>query len=206
MTDATYTHLALVLDRSGSMGYIATDMNGGVEELLKEQAAQPGKILVDVTTFDTTIEKPYAGVKPEEIKHPLIHPRGGTALFDAVGQTVVSLGERLKAMDEAARPGKVIVVIVTDGEENASREWVKEGLQKLIKRQQDDYSWEFIFLGANIDSAAVGGGFGIRKGATMNYAPTGAGATFATSTASAYITRSRMGDVADLADISVSTS
>lgn len=193
MTDNTYTHLALVLDRSGSMAYIAKDMNGGVETLLNEQAALPGKLRVDVTTFDTVVEKPYENAEPGEIKHPLISPRGSTALFDAVGSTVVSLGERLKALPEDERPGKVILVIVTDGQENASKDWKKDALQKLVKQQQDEWGWEFIFLGANIDSASVGGSFGISKGQTLNYVPNGAGAQFATASASSYLTRTRSG-------------
>lgn len=206
MTDATYTHLALVLDRSGSMAGIASDMNGGVATLLDEQSQLDGKILVDVTLFDHVIEQVYTDAGPEDIKHPLIRPRGSTALFDAVGRTITSLGERLAKLDEDARPGKVIFVIVTDGYENASREWTKEALLKAVSEQQDKWGWEFVFLGANIDSANVGGGFGLKSANTLNYAADAAGAQFATASASAYVTRSRMGQDTTLQDAAQSDS
>jgi uncharacterized protein YegL len=77
-------------------------------------------------------------------------PRGNTALLDAVGKTINTLGEKLAKMDEAARPGKVIVLIITDGQENASREFNQTRVKEMIERQQNVYKWEFIFFGANI--------------------------------------------------------
>src|SRR6478735_8766782 len=97
MTQAGLTNILAILDRSGSMSNIQDDMNGGIKELLKEQRKAPGKLRVDVTTFDTIVETPYEGVKAKKIVHPLIHPRGGTALLDAVGQSVRKLDQRIAA-------------------------------------------------------------------------------------------------------------
>lgn len=193
MTAPDYTHIALVLDRSGSMGYISQDMNGGIRAFLDEQAKLPGKLLVDVTTFDTTVETPFSDAQAGEIPTDLIRPRGGTALFDAVGVTVTKLGEKLAKLEEDERPEHVIVVIVTDGYENSSTEWTKAKVLELVNRQQDEWNWNFVFLGANIDSAAEGGSFGLRKGQTLDYAANAQGVAFAAASVSHYATITRSG-------------
>jgi hypothetical protein len=114
--------------------------------------------------------------------------------------TVVSLGERLEKMDEDERPGKVVVMIVTDGGENASREYTNEKIKELVERQQNDYQWEFLFLGANIDSFAVAGAWGISKGSTIDYAANGAGAASVLRAASNYVTSTRSGLDASFTD------
>lgn len=177
MTDETYTHLALIVDRSGSMQAIVTDMNGAITALLEDQKSVPGKLAIDVTTFDHSVEfvgrdMTIAGVLE---LGPLVVPRGMTALFDAVGQTVARLGEHLARMEEIGRPAKVMVVIVTDGMENASKEWGGTEIRKLILDQRETYAWEFVFLGANMDAVAVAGGMGIAPGSSMTYNTSKAG-------------------------------
>lgn len=199
MTNPDYTHIALVIDRSGSMIRIAHDMQGGIDSLLKEQAALPGKLLIDVVTFDSKVEYPYSNASAKEIDaNDLIHPRGSTALYDAVGSTITALGQKLAKLSEKERPGNVLVVVVTDGQENSSREWKQADVKKAVETQTKDFSWDFIFLGANIDSAAVGGGIGFAAANTMNYDATGAGATQVTRSASAYVTQTRSGLKRDL--------
>lgn len=194
MTNPSYTHLALVVDRSGSMGYIAKDMNGGIAQLLADQAKQPGECHVDITTFDTEVEHPFTNVRPDDIKVPIIHPRGGTALLDALGSTIVKLGETFAAMEEDERPGTVMVVVVTDGAENSSHEWSKEQVAELVRKQTNEFGWVFSFLGANIDSFAVAGGLGFEKAQTMDFGYTSKGASNAAAAMSSNITRSRLGD------------
>lgn len=179
MTNPDYTHAAFVVDRSGSMLAIAKDMNGGITTLLEEQAQLPGKILIDVVTFDGRIETPFDSASPEAIiaGGNLVVPRGATALYDAIGSAVVSLGEKLSALPEEERPGSVIVTVVTDGHENASVEWTKEAVKTLVDEQTDKYNWNFVFLGANINSSDVGGGLGFRADRTMQYTATAVGAT-----------------------------
>jgi hypothetical protein len=187
VTNPDYTHLALIVDRSGSMATIRQDMEGGITELLKEQAELPGKLLVDVTLFDDRVETPIVGAAAADTQVQIL-PRGMTALHDALGRTITELGERLAALDENERPGKVLVVVVTDGYENRSRDWSGEQVKELVTQQQDKYSWDFVFLGANIDAATTGGALGFQGGSTLNYAATSKGARGATRSLSTYMT------------------
>lgn len=193
MTNPDFTYLSLVLDRSGSMSNIAGDMNGGIAHLLKEQAALPGKLLVDVTTFDSVIERPFVGAKAEDIPINLIIPRNMTALLDATGTAIAELGEKLAALPEDERPGTVIVVVVTDGIENASKEYSAEQIKELVTKQETEFGWKFVFLGANIDSFGVGGNLGYARGSTMNYDASAAGVRGATVSVSSYLSRTRSG-------------
>ncbi|QGJ88916.1 hypothetical protein PBI_TEAMOCIL_65 [Microbacterium phage Teamocil] len=193
MTDQNLTLLALIADRSGSMSSIARDMNGGIATLLAEQARQPGALAVDIWTFDDKVEHPFDWVRPDDVKVDVILPRGRTALNDAVGQAIVSIGERLASMDEDDRPAKVIVCVVTDGAENASTEYDLDRVQALVKTQTEQYGWEFIYLAANVDAFATGRGYGFAGGQTMSYAADSQGAASSLAAASAGITRSRLG-------------
>ncbi|AWY05414.1 DNA ligase [Microbacterium phage Metamorphoo] len=200
MTDQNLTLLALIADRSGSMTSIARDMNGGIATLLAEQGRQPGALAVDIWTFDDHVEHPFDWVRPDDVKADIIVPRGRTALNDAVGTAIVSIGERLAAMDEDDRPHKVIVCVVTDGAENASTEYTLDRVQELVKTQTEQYGWEFMYLAANVDAFATGGAYGFAKGSTMSYGATSAGAASSLAAASAGITRSRLGGAADFTD------
>lgn len=200
MTDSTYTHLALIADRSGSMWSIEQDMNGAIHELLTTQDAEEGTLKVDIVTFDNLVETVLEDGAAKDVQHPVIRHRGSTSLNDAIGQTVAKLGERLALKPEDERPGKVILVIVTDGGENSSQEYTTEAVKKLVEQQQKDYSWEFVFLGANIDAFSVAGGYGISKGSTLQYTANAAGANSAIAVASSYVTRTRSGLVADFTE------
>jgi len=200
MTDSDLTRLVILADRSGSMGHIQKDMNGGIHQLLADQAKEPGGILVDVVTFDTEVEFPFTGVRPDDIKTDIIQARGGTALNDALGMTIVRLGEELATLDEDDRPGTVIFVVVTDGEENSSREYTTLQVKALVTEQQEKWGWTFLFLGANIDAFGVGANYGFHAGHTMNYAADGKHSKSAIATASAGVTRTRSGLAADFTD------
>lgn len=200
MTDPNLTLIVLVADRSGSMASIAADMNGGIRSMLAEQASQPGTCIVDIWTFDSTVEHPYDWVRPDDVKADVILPRGSTALNDATGTAIVSVGERLASLDEEDRPGKVIFVIVTDGMENSSREYSHEQVRTLVTTQTDSYGWEFLYLAANVDEFATGAQYGYSANQTLGYAATSGGAQSAVAVASAGITRSRLGGAADFTD------
>ena len=98
-----------------------------------------------------------------------LEPRGSTALLDAMGKAIALIGSRLKTKPESERPGKVVVLVITDGHENASREWKREDVKKAVEHQREKYNWQFAFLGANIDSFAEAGALGIARGTTANY-------------------------------------
>jgi hypothetical protein len=193
MTDPNFTHWALIVDRSGSMQRIVSDMNGAIESLVKDQESVPGRLSIDVTTFDDQVEFVGRDLTPQGVLElgPLVVPRGMTALYDAIGKTVVALGEHLAKMDEVGRPGKVIVAIVTDGLENSSKDWRLQGINDLITRQREQYSWEFTFLGANMDAIAVAGDMGIPAGSSLTYNTTGAGVRGATTSLEAGMRRYR---------------
>src|SRR5262245_3240235 len=90
-----------------------------------------------------------------------LNPRGGTPLYDSMARMITELGEDLEAKPEGKRPGKVVVVVMTDGHENSSREWTHEQLEKLVKQQQDEWNWEFIFLSSEPDSVVSAIAMGI---------------------------------------------
>jgi hypothetical protein len=169
MTDPNYTAMLLVIDRSGSMASIKDDMVGGTEQMLRAQADEPGLLTVDVVTFDDTVEWQHSFASPKEVKIELV-PRGMTALYDALGGAIGHFGQKLAELPEHARPGVVTVVVVTDGEENASREWTADIVMETVERQRDAYGWDFVFLGANQDAALAARRMGIDADSAIDYA------------------------------------
>lgn len=172
MVNNDYTHLSFVLDRSGSMSVIRDDTIGGFNSFLEKQKEVEGKVTVSMIQFDHEYETLYTGAELGAVK-PLdtttFVPRGSTALLDAVGRMVNETGAFLSTMKEEDRPGKVLFIIVTDGEENSSREFTLKKIKKMVTLQTDTYSWEFVFLGANIDAINVAGGFGIAASNAIKY-------------------------------------
>jgi hypothetical protein len=170
MTDPNKTALQLVIDRSGSMISIQRDMQGGINTLLLEQAVVPGQCLASLADFDDRYAEVFTDTDlSQEVPTYTLTPRGSTALYDAVGRTITSLGARLAALPEDERPSKVMFVIVTDGHENSSREFTADQVKALVERQTNDYQWEFVYLGANQDAFDVAATFGVPTANTMNY-------------------------------------
>lgn len=190
MTKQDYTALVFVVDRSGSMASIAKDMEGGISTLLKTQSELPGELTVDYIRFDTEIEHVYKAEAPENVK-VRIDARGGTALNDAIGFTINTVGNRFAGLAEEERPSQVIVAIVTDGYENASREFNRAKVKEMVQHQTDKYDWNFMYLGANQDAVLVADGFGIAKGSALTWNPNNAFA--ASATMDSYVTSTRSG-------------
>ena len=149
------TDITLVVDRSGSMEQVQKDAQGGVNSFIKEQAKEPGEALLTLVQFDTEYEFLHEGVPISQVPEYKLVPRGMTALLDAVGRAINETGERLSKMKEQDRPGLVIFVVMTDGLENSSKEFSKDLIKEMIKRQQEKYNWHFTFLGANQDAIAT---------------------------------------------------
>ena len=164
------TDITLVIDRSGSMSEVRDDAEGGVNSFIASQAKEPGEALLTLVQFDTEYEFVHKGIPIGNVPKYRLHPRGMTALLDAVGRAITETGERLAAMNESDRPGLVVFVVMTDGMENSSREFTKSALKSMIERQQSVYNWHFTFLGANQDAFAEAGAMGIRAAGTANYA------------------------------------
>ena len=172
------TEIIFVVDRSGSMINIAADMRGGFDTFIEEQKKLPGECKVTLARFDDHYELVFAGKPLAEVPPLELVPRGSTALNDAVGKTINTVGERLSKTPEDQRPSKVLFVIITDGKENASKEFqdIRKVLE-LITHQREKYQWEFVFLGASLDAIEVAQNMGISaSGAVMFNAKAGASA------------------------------
>jgi hypothetical protein len=162
--------LVCVLDRSGSMANIAADMEGGFNNFIAEQRRQPGEMRVTLHQFDTVHETVYQNCSVHAVPPLRLQPRGGTALLDAVGQAINTTGARLAAMPEHERPCRVIFMILTDGQENSSREFNNKQIKEMIEHQERVYSWTFIFLGANQNAFHEADTIGVKSANTMNFA------------------------------------
>lgn len=166
-----FTDITLVVDRSGSMEAIRQDAMGGVNRFILDQAEKPGDAVLTLVQFDTEYEFVHRAVPIKSVPPYVLTPRGGTALLDAVGRAINETGERLANMPEANRPGLVVFVVMTDGEENSSKEFSKTQIKEKISHQQDKYGWQFVFLGANQDAFAEAGAMGMQAQAAANFTP-----------------------------------
>jgi Mg-chelatase subunit ChlD len=160
-----YTHMILVLDESGSMAYTAAATREGVNGLLDTQQAVPGDLTTALYKFSNSVSEVATLLALTTDNY---RPSGGTALNDAVCQAIDKEGARLSALPEEQRPDKVVVAIVTDGFENASIKFKKADVKDRITRQEAQYQWQFVFLGANMDAFAEAESYGILK--TSGYA------------------------------------
>jgi len=190
-------HLAIVVDRSGSMSAIQEDMEGGLNSFLKDQCKQPGDCLVTLTQFDTEFEVVHDNVSIKEVGKFELHPRGSTALLDAMGRTIGMVESQIAACPKDERPDKVIVLVITDGMENASQEWSRQQVMALVKKLSAK-NWEFTFLGANQDAIQEGSSLGVRADASLNYLPTSPGVAAAFAGASGAVLRVRSGAAVSL--------
>lgn len=166
------TELVFILDRSGSMCGLESDTIGGYNAMLEKQKKEPGEAVITTVLFDDSYELLHdriniKGIAPITDKEYFV--RGSTALLDAVGKTINKIGNAQKHTSEEERAEHVMVVITTDGMENASREFSYEKIRHMIEHQKTRYGWEFIFLGANIDAATAAEDLGISRDKAANY-------------------------------------
>jgi von willebrand factor type A domain-containing protein len=173
--------LVFILDRSGSMGGLESDTIGGYNSMLsKQKKEKTGKVSVTTVLFDDQYELLYNQIPIEKVS-PMTeeeyYVRGSTALLDAIGKTVMQVKSN---QDKKEIKDKVLFVIITDGMENASREYRTEQVKKLIEERKEKDNWEFLFLGANIDAIGAAQNIGIdssravrfksdKKGTVKNY-------------------------------------
>jgi len=167
------THIICILDSSYSMKGIMEESIIGFNIFLKEQKERADEATITVALFDSwnNYDLVYDNVDIKdaaELTSEVWFPRGMTALHDAIGKTVTTDRTTIKKMNKTERPNKVLVCIVTDGNENDSQEYNRDGVKQLIKECEKD-DWNFIYLAANQDAFAVGGGFGVSRGNTYSY-------------------------------------
>ncbi len=167
------TDITIILDRSGSMSSVKDDTIGGFNNFLSEQQKIEGEAVLSLVQFDDQYEVVYLDKdinSAAKLTDETFQPRGMTALFDAVGRTINSVGNRLAATAEAERPDKILLVIMTDGFENSSREFNAAKISEMITHQRDVYRWEFMFIGANQDAVLSAQEIGIPAFAALTYA------------------------------------
>jgi hypothetical protein len=174
-----YTHISIVLDRSGSMAGILSDTIGGYNTFLRSQKEAPSYATITLRMFATAALPPEYDFVPilnaPELGPHNYAPGGMTALYDAIGLAISETGQRLGAMPEASRPSHVLFVILTDGLNNHSHKHTYDQVAAMIKHQSDVYKWEFVFLGANQNAMQTAQGLNIGAGQTMAFAANSVG-------------------------------
>ncbi|MCR5783253.1 MAG: VWA domain-containing protein [Clostridia bacterium] len=166
------TEMVFILDRSGSMASLVSDTIGGYNSLLEKQRQEEGEAAVTTVLFDDKYDVVCDNIdirKAKPMTDKVYYARGMTALLDAIGKTVNTVAARQQNAVESAVPAKTVVVIMTDGLENASKEYQYSDIKALIERQQKEFGWEFLFMGANIDAIGVAGKMGISASRAANY-------------------------------------
>lgn len=166
------TELVFILDKSGSMGGLESDTIGGYNSMLTKQKEIEGKCRLTTVLFDNEYELLHdridiRAVSPITEKEYFVG--GSTALLDAIGTTIHKIGSVQRHTSDEYKAGKVMFVIITDGEENSSREYSAEKIKAQIEEQKTKHGWEFIFLGANIDAVQTAGRFGINADRAADY-------------------------------------
>jgi uncharacterized protein YegL len=166
------TELVFILDKSGSMCGLEGDTIGGFNAMLQKQRALDDECRITTVLFDHRYELLHDRLDLRAVS-PLTekeyHVGGSTALLDAIGRTIRKLVNVQRSTAEAYRAGKVLFVIITDGMENASREFSASQVKAMIEHEKEQYGWEFLFLGANIDAVETAGRFGIDANRAVDY-------------------------------------
>lgn len=163
--------LVFVIDKSGSMSGLEADTVGGYNSVLDRNRAGEGEAWVTCVLFDTEYQVVHDRVSIETVaplKRSQYVPSGCTALLDAVGRTIERVELVQRHLPAAYRPDHTTFAIITDGEENASREFTYHKIKKMIEAKERA-GWEFLFLGANIDVAAHAASMGIRPAMATSY-------------------------------------
>lgn len=178
------TMICLILDRSGSMAGRETDVIGGVNTFIQEQQKIPDPAAIAFVRFDGEAIERFREMAPLSEVRLLVKeefkPRGNTPLLDAIGRTIAALEEDWKR----EKPDRAILMIVTDGQENASQEYKKEQIKAMIKARQDSGLWAIIYLGANVDAFEEAGALGVYRSNTAGYQSTAMGTRSAYTVAS----------------------
>ena len=191
-----YTHLAVILDRTGSMESIRDDTIGGFNAFLNEQKQQPGKATLTLVQFDS--QDPYEILhqgktiqEVPELTRETYVPRATTPLLDAIGRGINDLEKSVGEMKEGDRPSKVVFVVITDGQENASREFRRDQILKMINEKEKQSGWQFVFLSGDLEAINDAMDQGFQPAASMAFDKTGVGARNAWASVSQNISNYR---------------
>lgn len=166
------TELVFILDRSGSMSGLESDTIGGFNSMIEKQKKQDGECIVSTVLFDDESRVIHDRVSLDEIR-PMTEDDyfvgGCTALIDAIGGAIHHIGNVHKYARPEDVPENTIIIITTDGQENASHRYSSNKVKQMIERQKDKYGWEFLFIGANIDAVETAKRYGIDRNRAVNY-------------------------------------
>lgn len=170
------TFIVVLIDRSGSMSSIKDDVIGGYNTFIEEQRKVGDNAVLTLVQFDTggidTLHEMLPIGEVPYLTSDTFSPRGGTPLLDAMGQIIDAAGKQLAAIPLSNRPDKVVFVVITDGQENASHNFTKKDIRKKVSLQEKSYDWNFCFLGANLNSVDEARDLGMANlGSTGNFRP-----------------------------------
>ena len=191
------TEMVFIIDKSGSMEGLEKDTIGGFNSMLKEQQAVEGEAIVTTVLFNNRYELLHDRIDIRAVS-PLTEKNytvgGNTALLDALGKTIRKIRDVQEHTAENYRAEKVLFIIITDGEENASREYSAERIKTRIEHQKQKYGWEFVFFGANMDAVLEAGKLGISAEYAQNYRADASGTSIAYTAMSSISTAYRGGN------------
>lgn len=170
----TYTHISIILDRTGSMENIQDDVIGGFNQFLASQQQETNRATLTLVQFDS--QDPYEVIhqfapidQVVALSRETYVPRASTPLLDAIGRGIIDLAHRLATMPAGEKPDQVVFVIITDGQENSSREFTKAQVMKLLAEKQEQDKWQFVFLSADLTALNDAMDYGFQAPAAMSF-------------------------------------
>ena len=167
---ADNSYVVCIVDRSGSMRSMGNAVKTGFNEFLHEQKALPGDCMATIVRFDHEVDVVHHGVDLSDVQDATdatFRPRGGTALYDAIGKTIAMVKQEITTL--ASKPSRVMVLLLTDGEENGSKKYTHKKIMKKIRRCEKKLKWTFVFVGANQDAIATGTKIGFTAQNCLSY-------------------------------------
>lgn len=188
-------HIYFLLDRSGSMESIRADVIGGFNTFVAEQKALPDPAVMTLIQFDSqdANEVIFSATPLDQVDDLTVDtfvPRGGTPLYDAMGQAITAAQIRWETRNELGQPEDIVFVTFTDGGENQSRNYDRPKVFELVKNKESD-GWTFVYLGANQDAYGEASNMGVAYGGTQNFKGDAVGTAAAYRSLSSNLTRSR---------------
>lgn len=202
-----FTSILFLLDRSGSMTDLQSDVIGGFNTFLTKQKSLPGYAELTLVQFDDKYEVNYRNKNLKDVSKlnkDNYQPRGSTALLDAIGRSINELGQHLALLNEEDRPERVIFISFSDGLENSSKELTYEKINEMITHQTNKYGWSFIYLGANQDAIKEASKIGIMANKSMTYSASSIGTASVYDAASNLISLMRSCSVEDMNNVEFS--
>lgn len=187
------THVTFVLDSSGSMSKIEDDTKGGFNVFLQEQQEEEGTATVTLYDFDSTVELVYRNrpiADAPKLDNENYRPGGKTALHDAIVRAVDETAEQIETTAPRDQPENVIIVVLTDGKENAS-ETPQDVVRDRVEDRREESGWEFLFIGANQDAALTAQEMGMDQDKSLDMSHSGEGAEEAYRSTSRSVSRAR---------------